>query len=152
MRPVHILILILVILLLFGAKKLPEIAGSLGKSAKVFKKEIKELQDDDEPAQVHGVPSQQPYGAGAPPQQGQYAQPQQYAQQNQYPPQQSQYGQPQQYAQPQGQYPQQNQYPPQQGQYGQPQQYGADGTGGTGAADGSVPPSSGSTSAGSSQA
>ncbi|WP_333812103.1 Sec-independent protein translocase subunit TatA [Timonella senegalensis] len=50
MKPMHWLVLLLVILLLFGAKKLPDLARSVGQSMKIFKKEIKELQDDDAPA------------------------------------------------------------------------------------------------------
>ena len=34
------------ILLLFGAKRLPEIGSSLGKSIKMFKKSIKDIQDE----------------------------------------------------------------------------------------------------------
>ncbi|MBW7996100.1 MAG: twin-arginine translocase TatA/TatE family subunit [Candidatus Glassbacteria bacterium] len=34
------------VLLLFGAKRLPEIGSSLGKSIKMFKKSIKDIQED----------------------------------------------------------------------------------------------------------
>lgn len=37
-KPSHWLILILVLLLLFGAKKLPDLARSIGQSMKIFKK------------------------------------------------------------------------------------------------------------------
>lgn len=43
----HWIVLILVILLVFGSKKLPDLARSIGQSMKIFKKEIKELADDD---------------------------------------------------------------------------------------------------------
>ncbi|MFC7406711.1 Sec-independent protein translocase subunit TatA [Georgenia alba] len=46
-QPSHIIILVLVIVLIFGATKLPDIARSVGQSLKVFKKEVKELRDDD---------------------------------------------------------------------------------------------------------
>ena len=39
-----------VVLLLFGGKKLPELAGSLGKSMKEFKKGVNRGERDDEPA------------------------------------------------------------------------------------------------------
>lgn len=42
------LILLLVIILLFAAPKLPQLAKSLGQSATIFKKEIRK-KDDDEP-------------------------------------------------------------------------------------------------------
>jgi sec-independent protein translocase protein TatA len=35
-----------VIILLFGAKRLPDAARSLGKSMRIFKAEVKELQND----------------------------------------------------------------------------------------------------------
>lgn len=41
------LIIIAVLLLLFGAKKLPEMARSVGQSARVFKGEMKGLKDDE---------------------------------------------------------------------------------------------------------
>ena len=50
-RPWHWIVIIVLLILLFGANKLPEIAGSLGKSMKVLKKEVKELKEEDAPAQ-----------------------------------------------------------------------------------------------------
>jgi len=47
LRPTHILILLIVLIVLFGAKRLPDVARSVGQSMKVFKKEVAELQDDD---------------------------------------------------------------------------------------------------------
>ncbi len=44
----HLLILVGVIVLLFGAKKLPDAARSLGKSMRIFKSEMRELQHGDE--------------------------------------------------------------------------------------------------------
>jgi sec-independent protein translocase protein TatA len=41
-----ILLIILVIVIFFGAKKIPEIAQSLGKGVKEFKKAIKDVQED----------------------------------------------------------------------------------------------------------
>jgi sec-independent protein translocase protein TatA len=45
----HLLIILAVILLLFGAAKLPALAKSLGQSARVFKGEMKAMKDDDRP-------------------------------------------------------------------------------------------------------
>ncbi len=47
LKPWHILVLLVVILLLFGAKRLPDLAKSVGESLKIFKNEMKELTDDD---------------------------------------------------------------------------------------------------------
>lgn len=49
-QPAHILLLVLVIILVFGANRLPDLARSVGQSLKIFKKEIKELGDDDKPS------------------------------------------------------------------------------------------------------
>lgn len=46
----HLLILLVVILLLFGAAKLPALAKSMGQSARVFKGEMKAMKEEDKPA------------------------------------------------------------------------------------------------------
>ncbi|WP_091233157.1 Sec-independent protein translocase subunit TatA [Microbacterium sp. 3J1] len=43
----HLLIILAVILLLFGAAKLPALAKSLGQSARLFKGEMKAMKNDD---------------------------------------------------------------------------------------------------------
>ncbi len=45
--PLEIGIIVLIVILLFGAKKLPDAARSLGRSARIFKSEIKEMSNDD---------------------------------------------------------------------------------------------------------
>lgn len=51
LKPLEIVLIIAVILLLFGAKKLPDMARSLGKSARILKSEAKAMKRDDaEPA------------------------------------------------------------------------------------------------------
>ena len=45
--PMEIVLILVVILLLFGFKKLPEAARSLGKSARVFKSEVSEMKEED---------------------------------------------------------------------------------------------------------
>ena len=45
-EPSHILILVIVLVLLFGAKRLPDSARALGKSMKIFKNGVKELNAD----------------------------------------------------------------------------------------------------------
>lgn len=44
----EILIIAVVILVLFGSKKMPDAARSLGKSLRILKTEVKGLHDDDE--------------------------------------------------------------------------------------------------------
>ncbi|MEV6375566.1 Sec-independent protein translocase subunit TatA [Micromonospora musae] len=47
LKPWHIAILVVVLILLFGAKRLPDAARSLGRSLRIIKAETKSLQDDD---------------------------------------------------------------------------------------------------------
>ncbi|GAA4425227.1 hypothetical protein GCM10023169_22680 [Georgenia halophila] len=70
LQPTHILILVLVIVLIFGATKLPSIAENIGKSLKVFKKEVKELRDDTDVSGESGATSSYTATGGQPPQQG----------------------------------------------------------------------------------
>ncbi|UQN30758.1 Sec-independent protein translocase subunit TatA [Brachybacterium kimchii] len=46
-KPWHIIILVLVVLLLFGAGKLPSLARNVGKSMRIFKSEVDELRGDE---------------------------------------------------------------------------------------------------------
>ncbi|OLB79228.1 MAG: Sec-independent protein translocase TatA [Actinobacteria bacterium 13_2_20CM_2_71_6] len=47
LRPWHIAILVVVLVLLFGAKRLPDAARSLGRSMRILKAETKGLAEDD---------------------------------------------------------------------------------------------------------
>jgi TatA/E family protein of Tat protein translocase len=46
-EPSHILILLIVVLVLFGAKRLPDSARSLGRSMRIFKSEMKEMNTEE---------------------------------------------------------------------------------------------------------
>jgi sec-independent protein translocase protein TatA len=46
LQPWHWVIVIAVFVLLFGAKKLPDAARSLGQSMRIFKSEVKEMKSD----------------------------------------------------------------------------------------------------------
>jgi sec-independent protein translocase protein TatA len=50
LQPWHWIILLLVVVILFGSKRLPDAARSLGKSMRIFKSEVKELQVEQKPA------------------------------------------------------------------------------------------------------
>lgn len=43
----HLVIILLIVLLLFGAPKLPGLARSVGQSMRIFKSEVKSMRDDD---------------------------------------------------------------------------------------------------------
>ena len=46
----HIVIIIVIAILLFGAPKLPGLARSVGQSLRIFKSEVRQLKEDDVPA------------------------------------------------------------------------------------------------------
>ncbi|MGI8401601.1 MAG: Sec-independent protein translocase subunit TatA/TatB [Gemmatimonadaceae bacterium] len=50
----HILMVLVIVMLLFGAKRIPEIAGSMGKGIKEFKRNINEATRDDTPSVSRG--------------------------------------------------------------------------------------------------
>lgn len=71
----HLWILLILILLLFGAAKLPALAKSMGQSARIFKGEMKAMKDDgatdastvDSTAVAPAAPAQAPVQATPPP-------------------------------------------------------------------------------------
>jgi sec-independent protein translocase protein TatA len=56
----HILILLLVLVLVFGAKRIPEIGSSLGQGIKEFKRSLKDVADDRETRAVPPPPASPP--------------------------------------------------------------------------------------------
>lgn len=65
LQPWHLIIVLVVLVLLFGAKRLPDAARSVGKSMKIFKAETKSMQDSTDesdkdeakPAETKALPS-----------------------------------------------------------------------------------------------
>ncbi|WP_343603250.1 Sec-independent protein translocase subunit TatA [Mycobacterium sp.] len=57
LSPWHWAILIVVVVVLFGAKRLPDAARSLGKSLRIFKSEVRELQNESRPATPPAAPA-----------------------------------------------------------------------------------------------
>ena len=47
LRPWHIIVVVVVLVLLFGAKRLPDAARSLGRSMRILKAETRGLAEDD---------------------------------------------------------------------------------------------------------
>ena len=87
LSPWHIAILVVVMVLLFGAKRLPDSARSLGRSMRIFKSEMQEMGEDKKsgekgsaeqpqaPAVQQLPPVQQPVYQQPAPQQPVYQQP-----------------------------------------------------------------------------
>lgn len=64
MGPTEMFLALVVILLLFGAKRIPEIAGSFGKGIKEFKKNMNDVQREiAEPSSNQALPPAQPSSA-----------------------------------------------------------------------------------------
>lgn len=60
MQTWHWAILALAFFVLFGYKKLPDAARGLGRSMRIFKSEIKEMQKDDENSKLPSSPALPP--------------------------------------------------------------------------------------------
>lgn len=60
LKPWHIMVLVVVLVLLFGAKRLPDAARSLGRSLRIIKAETKGLADDDVDSKAEAQSGRQP--------------------------------------------------------------------------------------------
>lgn len=60
LRPWHIIVLVAVLILLFGAKRLPDAARGLGRSLRILKAETKGLAEDDVNAKAEAQAGRQP--------------------------------------------------------------------------------------------
>jgi sec-independent protein translocase protein TatA len=54
----ELLVIVLIVVLLFGAKKLPELARGSGRAIRIFKAETKGLMDDDDDGEQATPPQQ----------------------------------------------------------------------------------------------
>ena len=60
LRPWHIAVLVVVLILLFGAKRLPDAARGLGRSLRIIKAETKGLAEDDVDAKAEAQSGRTP--------------------------------------------------------------------------------------------
>ncbi|MGN2637624.1 Sec-independent protein translocase subunit TatA [Nocardia takedensis] len=56
----HWLIILGVVVILFGAKRMPDAARGLGRSLRIFKSEVREMHNDDEPQAAAQAPASVP--------------------------------------------------------------------------------------------
>jgi sec-independent protein translocase protein TatA len=63
LKPWHIIVLVVVLILLFGAKRLPDAARSLGRSLRIIKAETRGLADDDVQAKAEAQSGRAPLTA-----------------------------------------------------------------------------------------
>ncbi len=55
--PTELVIILIIVMLLFGAKRLPDLAGSIGTSMKEFRKATKDALDEDDEDDASEEPS-----------------------------------------------------------------------------------------------
>ncbi|MFD8750641.1 Sec-independent protein translocase subunit TatA [Kitasatospora sp. NPDC059577] len=60
LEPWHLLVMVAVLVLLFGSKKLPEMARGLGKSMRILKSETAAMREDGQPAAATAEPTAGP--------------------------------------------------------------------------------------------
>ncbi|MEZ5211704.1 Sec-independent protein translocase subunit TatA [Gordonia sp. PP30] len=56
MQPWHWIVIIIALILIFGSKKLPDAARGLGRSMRILKSEMSEMQKDDKPSETAPAP------------------------------------------------------------------------------------------------
>lgn len=87
-QPSHLLIIAVLLVILFGWKKLPDAARSVGRSMRIFKSEVAEMKSDGKQSRPSAAASDTVAGDVVPPQPSaaqQHPQPQQQPQSQQYP-------------------------------------------------------------------
>jgi sec-independent protein translocase protein TatA len=57
LKPWHLLVLAVVFVVLFGSKRLPDSARSLGRSLRIFKSEVREMNKEDSAEDKRSDPS-----------------------------------------------------------------------------------------------
>jgi sec-independent protein translocase protein TatA len=60
LSPVHLLIVVAVFVLLFGARRLPDAARGVGRSLRIFKSEVKAAESDDQSGEATKRPAVEP--------------------------------------------------------------------------------------------
>jgi sec-independent protein translocase protein TatA len=60
LKPLELVLILLVVVLVFGAKKLPDVARSLGKSARILKSEAKAMKNDGSDGTAESTAAPQP--------------------------------------------------------------------------------------------
>ena len=60
LEPWHVVLILFVLVVLFGSRKLPDAARSMGQSLRIFKSEMKAAAKDDTPAQAQSAPAAPP--------------------------------------------------------------------------------------------
>jgi sec-independent protein translocase protein TatA len=69
LEPWHLILLVAVVAVLFGWKKLPDISRSVGRSMRIFKSEVSEMKNDGKEARPSPSASDTVPGGVVPPQQ-----------------------------------------------------------------------------------
>jgi sec-independent protein translocase protein TatA len=68
LQPWHVIVILAVLVLLFGSRKLPGAAKSVGQSLRIFKSEMRQASKDNEPEVSASFAAPESYAQPAPPQ------------------------------------------------------------------------------------
>ena len=68
-EPSHLIMVGLIVVILFGSRRLPDVARGLGQSMRIFKAEVKQMQNEDSTAKrsASGEPGEPLEGTVVPP-------------------------------------------------------------------------------------
>jgi sec-independent protein translocase protein TatA len=67
-EPTHLILVGLIVVILFGSRRLPDVARGLGQSMRIFKAEVKQMQNEDNAAKrTSAEPSEPLEGKVVPP-------------------------------------------------------------------------------------
>ena len=68
-EPSHLLLVLLVVVVLFGSRRLPDAARGIGQAMRIFKSEVKTMQNEETPRRSAAAPAEPPLeGKVVPPQ------------------------------------------------------------------------------------
>jgi sec-independent protein translocase protein TatA len=59
-EPSHLILVGLIVVILFGSKRLPDVARGMGQSMRIFKAEVKQMQNEDNSAKRTSAESAEP--------------------------------------------------------------------------------------------
>lgn len=64
LQPTHLILILIIVLVVFGPGKLPEVGGAIGKGLNEFKRSVNGASDADKPPEASEVKTAAPIGPG----------------------------------------------------------------------------------------
>jgi sec-independent protein translocase protein TatA len=66
-NPIHLLVILVIVLILFGPKRLPDLGRSIGRGMREFRESVSGRHDEEPPALEPGEKVEKPDAGAAPP-------------------------------------------------------------------------------------